>query len=321
MLEALAGCIMATIDLKLLRVFLEIYETKSITQAAIVLGLSQPTISIYLSKLRQHYDDPLFVRSSRGMEPTPFAQELTSFAHTALASIDAASNFRLRFAPEAARRSFHIAMTDISQITLLPLLLDRLASLAPHVDLDVSHISGETRSMLESGEVDVAIGHMPQLETGFYQQKMFAQRYVVIASHNHPRITDMLTLAGFLDEGHARVNSAGTGHFVVEQVLLDNELERRVCLDVPNYLGLLEIIARSALIAVVPQGLTRIIGADDRIRILELPAGVELPTYQVKQHWHERNHRDSAHRWLRGVVASLFVDHLEASPGEEILPR
>lgn len=304
---------MAELDTKLLRVFREIYESKSISQAAIVLGLSQPTISIYLGKLRAHYGDPLFVRSSKGMEPTPFSVGLSEHVTTAVTSIDAAANYETSFDPIVTDRTFRIAMTDISQIVLLPRLMRHLSAAAPRVAIEVLHISADTRDQFERGEVDIAVGFMPQLDAGFYQQKMFNQHYLCIASQAHATIQGHLTLECFLQEAHVRVSSGGTGHAIVEKTLREQNHERRVLLDVPNYLGLLEIIAGTQSLAIVPEGLASVIGLDPRIQVLDLPAEVRVPSYLVKQHWHGRNHRDPANQWLRGVLTDLFLNRPEAT--------
>lgn len=302
---------MAELDTKLLRVFREIYDSKSISQAALILGLSQPTISIYLGKLRTHYGDPLFVRSSKGMEPTPFAAGLSDHVTTAVAAIDAVANYETSFDPIATDRTFRIAMTDISQIVLLPRLMRHLATAAPRVSTEVLHISADTRDQFERGEVDIAVGFMPQLDAGFYQQKMFNQHYLCIAAAVHPTIQGRLTLAAFLQEPHVRVSSGGTGHAIVDKMLREQGHQRRVLLDVPNYLGLLEIIAGTQCLAIVPEGLASVIGLDPRIQVLDLPPEVHVPSYLVKQHWHGRNHRDPANQWLRGVLTDLFLNRPE----------
>ena len=300
---------MNDIDIKLLQVFAEIHATRSVSQAAANLGLSQPTISFNLAKLRDHYQDPLFVRSSTGMEPTLFASELHQRTVALLASFDALSRHRKSFDPQTAKQVFRIAMTDISQIVLLPALLNRLRAIAPGVLIRVLHIEDKTPQLLESGEADLAVGFMPQLEAGFYQQKLFAQHFVGMVAKHHPRIansTDALTLDAFLAEGHVVVTPSGTGHSVVDRTLRQLGFERRAVLEVPNYLGLANIIARTDLLATVPRKLAELIADEERIRLFDLP--FDVPAYQVKQHWHERFHHDAAHRWLRTVLTELFLE-------------
>jgi DNA-binding transcriptional LysR family regulator len=301
---------MTDIDIKLLQVFAEISRTRSVSQAAIHLGLSQPTVSFSLAKLREHFEDPLFVRTPQGMEPTRFAVDLSQRVTLLLASFEITSRYRKSFDPCTARQSFRIAMTDISQIVLLPELLNRLRAIAPGIVLRVMHITENTANMLEAGHADLAIGFMPQLDAGFYQQKLFAQHFVGMAAPEHERIRSDPSLDAFLAEGHVIVTPSGTGHSIVDRTLAQRSLQRRVVLEVPNYLGVANIIAQTDLLATVPLRLAEAIAGETAVRLFALP--FEIPEYQVKQHWHGRSHQDPAHKWLRAVLTSLF---LESSPG------
>jgi len=293
------------IDFKLLQVFTVLYDTGSVSQTANVLGLSQPTISFNLAKLRDHFQDPLFVRTPRRMEPTPCAQALVARIRPLLAAAEEVSRYRAVFEPASAARSFTLAMTDISQIVLLPTLLDRLRQVAPQVRIRVRHIGADTARQLEEGQVDLAVGFMPQLDAGFYQQKLFAQVYVALVSYRHPRIGETLTLQHLAEEGHVVVDPAGTGHHWIERLLQEQKLQRTVVLEVPSFLGLAAIVAHTDLIALVPERLATMLASPEPVRLLQLP--MAMPSYLVKQHWHERNHADPGHRWLRGLMAELFL--------------
>jgi DNA-binding transcriptional LysR family regulator len=301
---------MAEIDIKSLQVFVEIYASRSVSQAAVRLNLSQPTISFSLAKLREHYQNPLFVRSSVGMEPTPFATELYASAIGLLASFDAISKQRSAFDPALSKRSFRIAMSDLSQIVLLPGLLDKLRSAAPGTTIRVVTIDDHTADLLESGEVDLAVGFMPQLNAGFYQQKLMTQHYVGLMALNHPRLAAQPSISDYLAEGHVLVTTSGTGHAVVERMLRCHG-QRRIVLEVPSYLGLTSIIGKTDLLATVPRRLAELIGDSDLVRHFALP--FDVSTYQIKQHWHERSHHDAAHRWVRTLLTELF---LEPSTGD-----
>jgi DNA-binding transcriptional LysR family regulator len=302
---------MQEIDIKVLQVFVEIYISRSVSQAAASLGLSQPTVSIGLAKLREHYQNPLFVRSSVGMEPTPFATQLYESAIELLGSFDALSKQRDSFDPASSKRAFRIAMSDLSQIVLLPGLLNRLRSVAPGVTIRIVPIDDNTAALLESGDTDLAVGFMPQLDTGFYQQKLITQHYVGLAAVDHPRLPAQPTIEDYLGEGHVVVTTSGTGHAIVERVLRGHG-QRRIVLEVPSYLGLVSIVGQTDLLATVPHRLAKLVGDDDpSVRQFTLPFDVSL--YQIKQHWHERSHHDAAHRWLRAQLTELF---LERSPGE-----
>ncbi len=307
---------MTDIDIKLLQSLAEIYKTRSVSQAALNLGLSQPTLSFNLSKLREHYQDPLFVRSPQGMEPTQFAIDLHQRALTLLASFESIAQHRKSFDPDTARQSFRVAMTDISQIVILPRLLNRLRTIAPGVVIRVLHITEKTATLLESGEADLAIGFMPQLDAGFYQQKLFLQRYVGLVSPDHERVRSDPSLDAYLAEGHVIVTPSGTGHSLVDRTLAQQSLQRKVVLEVPNYLGVANIIAHTDLLATVPLRLAELIASEVAVRLFTLP--FVIPEYQVKQHWHERSHQDLAHKWLRTVLTDLFLESSGTTAPEKL---
>jgi DNA-binding transcriptional LysR family regulator len=298
---------MVDIDLKVLNVFAETYRTSSVSQAAENLGLSQPTISFNLSKLRDYYKDTLFVRTSRGMEPTPLAVDLYEKVVDLLASFKLIARVKSAFEPSETERIFRIAMTDISQIVLLPSLLNRLRLLAPRAQLRISHITADTPRLLESGEVELAVGFMPQLDVGFYQQKLFPQQYVVLAASRRPNLVDGLTMEEYLKAGHVVVAPPGTGHFIIDRMLRKQQLHRNVVLEIPNYLGAMDIVAQTDLLATVPQKLADLMSST--IATQRFPLPFYVPPYDIKQHWHARFHQDPGHRWLRVLLAELFRDN------------
>ncbi|MBS0511934.1 MAG: LysR family transcriptional regulator [Proteobacteria bacterium] len=295
---------MHSLDTRLLQIFDEIYKTRSVSRAAEQLGLGQPVVSIALGKLRQHFGDPLFVRTSSGMDPTPLGEELVRPIRNAIDALQAALGYRTAFDPRTVQRMFRIAMTDISQIVLLPGLWTRLHQLAPGVTVDVANLSLETAHMLESGEVDLALGFMPQLDAGFYQHTLFAQRYVCLASVDHPRIQGELTLERFQAEEHAMVISSGTGHGYLERELARQGVTRKVVLRVPNFLGVAFVVEHTDLVVTIPARLGDMLSRHGRFRIYPTPFA--QPGYSVKQFWHERFHHDPGNRWLRGLIRELL---------------
>jgi len=295
---------MAKLDLEWLPVFVEVYKTRSISRAARQLGIAQANASIALNKLRLHFNDRLFSRTSRGMEPTPRAERIYPELQEVLARLGAARDGTQEFIPAEAQRSFRICVTDISEIVLLPRLVNHLSRVAPHVRIQVEKISEATPARLEAGDVDLAIGFMPHLDAGFYQQTLFEQDFVCLAAAKHPRIRSSPTRRAFLAEGHIVVTSSGTGHSVVDKVLAKEGIDRRVVLQLASFLGVARIVAQTELLVVVPRLLGETLARQERIQVLDPP--VPLPVYGVKQHWHERFHADAGHAWLRQTFAELF---------------
>jgi len=294
----------ANLDIRLLHVFDEIYKTRSVSRAADQLGLGQPAVSIALGKLREHYDDPLFVRTSSGMDPTPLGEELVQPIRRAIDALHEAMGYRSEFDPATVERTFTIAMTDISQLVLLPGLWARLRAVAPCIHIEVVNLSTETARLLEDGEVDLALGFMPQLDAGFYQQALFRQHYVCLASTRHPRIQDSLSLAQFVAEDHAVVTTSGTGHLYVDRELARQNITRRVAVRLPSFLGVAFVVERTDLLVIIPARLGEMLAGRGEFTCYPVP--FDLPDYTVKQHWHERYHDDLGNRWLRGVVRELL---------------
>lgn len=293
-------------DVRLLNIFDQLYKTRSVHRAAEALGLTQPAVSIALGKLRRHFGDELFVRTGKGMEPTRLAEELVEPFRHALASLEAAFGYRNVFNPETSDRSFHLCMSDITQVGVLPRLWTHLSVVAPGISVEVlpRGDAETTARLLETGAADIAIGFIPQLGSGFYQQVLFRQDYVVIASASHPRIREALTIEHLKNESHAVITTVGTGYEIIDDEFARQGIRRRVALTLPSFLGAALIIERTSLLLVIPRGLAETLDAQRNFRSFPLP--FRIPEFSVKQHWHERSHRDSGNQWLRARIAELI---------------
>lgn len=290
-------------DARTLVLFDEIYRTQSMTRAAEQLGLSQPTASIWLSKLRRQWRDPLFVRTSAGMQPTPRADELIGPAREALNLLRRLAGGSADFDPARAQRIFRICMTDASHITILPQLLARIRSVGPDIRLEVANIAANTPQMLESGEADLAIGLIPGLESGFHEQSLYTQDFVCLVNARHPRIGDVFTARAYKEEAHIGILSS-TSYTMLQSSLKRQRIERRVMLELPGFLGLATVVSSTDLVATVPRTIGETLARTGAIRVFPCP--VRMPGFAVKQYWHDRFHHDAGHRWLRSLCVELF---------------
>jgi len=298
---------MLDIDVKDFQILDEIFRTGSVTATAEKIGLGQSSISIRLGKLRKHFNDPLFVRTSDGMQPTPRLEAMIPAVRNALALCTGEAGLPQPFDPATAERLFRICMTDVGQTVILPRLQAHLRSAAPGVRLDAVNLSESAALLLESGEADLAMGFTLDIPAPFYQQRLFEEGFVCLASGEHPRLQGGMSMDDFLHEQHLDVRlPPGTGHGILDKALQEQGVVRNVVLRVPSFLGVAGIVAQSDLLAIVPLHLGRILAVDKQLRLFALP--FPLPTYPVKQFWHERYHRDFANQWLRSVVASIFVE-------------
>jgi len=295
---------MTNIDLKLLAIVSELNRTRSVSQTAVHLNLSQSAVSMTLAKLRRHFNDPLFVRTSTGMEPTPHATELIRLLQRAGDLLHSALGHHVVFNPRTSPRRFTIHSTDIAQVTLMPKLMKRLADISPGVQIDLQRISEATASLLESGEADLAIGFILPMGAGFCQQRLFKEQFMCVARRDHPRIGQTLSLQEYESETHLAISTCGTGHGIVERAVEAKGVQRKIGLTVPSFLGIGSLITSLDYIATLPSQLARHLASVTNVKVLPLP--VSIAPYYIVQHWHERYTHDPASRWLRATISDLF---------------
>ena len=290
-------------DLKLLQLFDLLYDVRNVSRVAEQLGQSQPTVSIWLGRLRDYVRDPLFIRTPGGMAPTPQADALIGPCREILESLRRFTAWEIAFDPATAQRRFRICMTDASHITLLPHLLAHARAQAPGVRLEAARIDGNTERTLESGEADLAIGYVPWLSGSIYQQQLYEQDWVCLANRHHPRIRTRFGVKQYCAEGHIAV-TAGTGAQLLQQALTRERIERQVVLELPGFLGLGAIVQTTDLITTLPRHIGETLAQANDLAVRACPFPVE--GFAVRQHWHARYHHEAGNRWLRGVVSQLF---------------
>jgi len=295
---------MTNIDLRLLTIVNELNKTRSVSQAAENLELSQSAVSMSLARLRKHFKDPLFVRTPDGMEPTPQMSELIELLEKAEGLLETALVHRIAFNPSTSDRSLRLGTTDITRVTILPALMKRLHATAQGVGVELQDISEETPRLLHAGRLDLAVGYMPSTASGFCQQRLFRDRFVCAVRANHSRIEHTVTLEQFESEPQVVLTMPGSGIEVVEKALETNRINRKVRLRLPGCFGISSMITGADCLAIVPEQLGKLIASAGRIKLLPLPFA--LPPYYVMQHWHERYTHDPASKWLRSVIADLF---------------
>jgi len=295
---------MFDLDTRLLKIFFEIYQYKSISKAAEQLEIGQPTLSIALNKLRAHFHDPLFVRIGNKMQPTELAQQLYPMIVEILNRLKLVENYNIDFDPQTSAYQFRISMTDISHLVFLPRLINYLRQHAPSIRLEILPIDSQTALMMSNGDIDLAIGFLPQLEAGFYQQTFFQQHYTCIASQQHPRLTGPhLSSEDFCQELHVDILATG-GHFVVEHELQKHGVNRNILVRLPSYLGVGLIVRDTDAIATIPNYLAQVLISQGGFKSFDPP--YQFPQFSVKQHWHSRVHQTPSNQWLRQVCFKLF---------------
>jgi DNA-binding transcriptional LysR family regulator len=293
---------MSHLDLNLVRVFVAIHETRSVTQAAERLDVTQPTISYGLAKLRKVYADRLFTRGTggpggnNGLVPTTLADQLFPRYRDALTSVEGTLELHTAFDPKRSTRRFRLAMSDIGVLYFVPPLLRKFQESAPRIEIDIVQMSDTLGEDLSAGRLDMAIGNIPALASPMRSALLFREHYVCLMSANHPSIGERMSLQAFSSARHVMVSSPRSGHFLIEEALAERGIHRNIVARVPQFTVLPQLLSQSDLLVLLPSRVADLYVMQGGLKALALP--VPLPDFQVQAHWHARQEYSAAHRWL-----------------------
>lgn len=293
-------------DLNLLRVFEAMMRHANVTIAAGQLGLSQSAMSSALGRLRRQFGDPLFVKTRSGMLATPRALELAAPLTEALTLVRKAVVNGTEFNPRTATKVLRIYMTDVGETVLLPALMRYMKSGSSAIRIETAQLpAAEVPIRLETGDLDLAIGYLPNLSGQVRRAGLFDEHYVCITRHDHLfGQKASLQVREFLAAKHVLIESLGSGHQIIERTLDAHGMQRNVALCVPHFVVIPLIVASTDLLVTIP---SRVADVSSRLVKLKIhPAANPDPELRVfNDYWHERFENEAANRWLRGVICDL----------------
>lgn len=298
-----------SLDLNLLLVFDALMRTRSVTLAGERVGLSQSAASNSLQRLRDALGDPLFVRTPKGMEPSPLAMELELPIRGTLEQLrDTLQRTRV-FEPSSANRSFKLLLSDIAQLVHMPLMVSQLRQQAPGISLEtVAPPLREAKQAMVDGELDLAMGFLPDLGADFHRQSLFTETWTCVVSKDHPTIGETLTEAEYIAATHIAYHPAVSIHSILDQLLVaqfsSKGIKRKIGLSVPYWGGLASTVAACDLVLTAPVGPALSMTRLANVRIVPLP--FELPKIDLCMQWHTRMHRDPANQWFRNLCAQSY---------------
>lgn len=309
------------VDLNLLVVLDALLRNRSVSGAARTLKMSQPATSFALARLRKTFGEPLFVRTSRGIHPTPYAESLMAPLEHILDRIRCDLLRQQSFDPATEQRSVTFNMQDIGELVFLPRIIERLSRIAPGLQLRTVNLpTALLEPALRSGDVDIALGHFPDLTgAALFQQRLFAHSFVCIVRADHPTIEHQMTRRQFLDGRHAVVHPAGQVNDSLEAELQAQGLTREVAVRIEHYLAVPTILSKSNLIFTVPYAIGQELAKLADIKLVKPP--FKANPRIIRQHWHARFQHDGANKWLRAVVAELFMDRTTAASRRSSRPK
>lgn len=287
------------LDFNLLKALDALLDERSVTRAAERLALTQPAVSGMLTRLRESFDDPLFVRAQRGIVPTLRAEQLAAPVKQLLSDIESILQPRA-FDPLTASMTVSIASTDYALRVVLVPFISTLRICAPNIRVAVQPVDTlQLPAQFDRGDVDLALLTPESTAAGLHSTTLFEETYVCVMRKDHPdAVGKSMPLGRFCALDHVLVSpSGGAFQGVTDQALARLGKTRRVTLSVTSFLILNEILLASDLIAVVPR---RLALHSEGLALLEPP--VEIAGFSKTAAWHERTHHDPGHKWLRALL-------------------
>ncbi len=290
------------VDLNLFVVFDAVYEERNLTRAGRVLHITQPAVSNALKRLRQVFNDPLFVRVPHGVSPTPVANNISSMVKEALHLLNNSITKSEEFLPDTADKTFKFSVHDIDEAVLIPKLMEQLHKVAPQVSIECYSIPRrDVEGELAAGSIDFALAvplfASPQLRS----RQIITDRYVCVIRDGHPQVKLNLTLETYLELEHIHVSArrGGIGH--VDLALDRLGRRRNIQLRMKNHIAAPQVVAATDLALTIPRSVANLTS----LNVLELPFNVE--TVNQFLYWHKTADRDQANIWMRNLLTGVLA--------------
>ena len=287
---------MPKVDLNLVRTFVTVFETRSVTAAARSLHLTQPTVTHSLNRLRRQLEDDLFVRSPQGVTPTAVAVRAYPRFIEALNAIDSVFLQSAPFQPVTSTSTFRVGMSDAGEVSVLPPLAAAITESAPHASIEVAPLDIDlVERQLTHGELDCFVSsaqfHSPLIN----RDELFQERYVVLVADEHPRIGTSVTAHALDAEPHIAVVGV-TGH--QEPARLQRERDVHIRVQVPRFTAVPHLVAQSDAVAILPHYIAEGVTDGGSLRWVDLP----WPVAPIKVCLHAR------HPHSRSPEQAWFID-------------
>ncbi len=296
--------ILRSLDLNLLLVFDAVYNQRSISKAAQVLSLSQPTVSNALARLRQRLGDPLFERGAGGMQPTPRARVLAEPIRAALGVLERGLRGTEVFDYANADREFVVAVEDYGETVVLPRFVDWLGKVSPHVRIRIrAEPAAQLRNELRDGSVDLALDYFALAGTGYRSLCVLTETLLTLVRRGHPAVRDRLSLDAYLGLRHVVLSQRSSAPPMIDLALAKRGRERRIAVTVPHFLSMPALVQNSDLVCTLPRRMAEHYAQRFGLRAHAVP--LRMPKFPVYLIWHESVEGDAGHRWFRDQLVAF----------------
>ena len=303
------------IDLHLIRVLHTVLTERSVSRAALRLGMYQPAVSAALKRLRELAGDPLLVRSGASMVPTVAGLRMIEPAAEILRSAEMLFSDARAFDPATARQTFSLAASDYLDPLFLPQLVTQVKTTAPNCGIDIHPLSADAdyRAHLAQGHYDVVIGNWPKPPQELHLGRLFGDEVVSLVAHQHPAARRGWDVEAWLAAEHIAPTPTHPGaRGFIDEHLASQGLVRNITARCPHF-GLIPAMVAGTLL-VLTTGRQYAERYVDALSVQVLPCPVEFPRMMYYQLWHERTHASSAGRWLREQIKTVAASLRRADP-------
>ena len=279
-----------------------IYTEKNLTKAGQVLGITQPAVSNALSRLRELFGDDLFIRTSKGMIPTPVANQIIKDVRSALSLIQNTISETEKFDPSIAEMTFKISIGDRSEYRLLPLLIKELAEIAPKIKVETYLTPRKDAPReLASGTIDFSIDPPVHSDPHLRHEKIYEEDYVMIVRKDHPILNlKEITIEDYLKLSHIHISNRKTGLGHVDMALYRLGLSRDISLRAQHFLVAPYIVEQSDLAITTTKGFA----VDRDLAWRELP--FEIEPLILHLYWHEAKDSDPSTKWMKDLMLKTY---------------
>lgn len=288
-------------DLNLLKLFRYLWYERSSTKAAQRLHITQSAVSQALGRLRHDFNDEMFVRVPHGLTPTPLAEELAPKILKILDEISSLSGFSDEFSPASMNKVFNVALTDYTEIFIMPRLIKSLQDQAPQVKVRCQLLKGVLpKEGMQMGAIDCAIaGFFKNVPEDFYQRELFKDRFTGLCRPKHPFLESSRGLEDYCQYPHLMASVNGDFIGIIDK-LLPTEFKRSVSYVSESFLSLPAIIKETNSLLALPGRLAEHHARVHQLKCFTLPLNV--PEISIKAVWHKRVHQDAFHKWIRNLI-------------------
>ena len=301
------------LDLNLLRVLVALYRTGSVTGAGDILALSQPATSHLLAKLRSSFDDRLFIRTPKGLKPTPLCERIAPAIQNHLAELESTLTQEQPFEPANTPMDWRVSLSDLGEMMFLPRLAGLLRQQAPLATIANTAVAAQdVPSALDARDIDFAIGILQSKHKSVRTETLFEENYVAVSSRqwrpSEGRVSKQLNLRQLARAKFVIASPTATFQGGVEKMLYEHQLTQQIILIARHFGAIPELISHTDLLAIVPKMYAQMLASRLEYRIWELP--ISSPKYSVNLLWHNSTQLDAPHLWMRQQIRNLFSGHV-----------